>query len=80
MRRKSLLAALLLPLPFTALPVVAVLLGGTGSAGQRDLAINPVPVQQQADEAALNSHPLAYGISESPLNACPGESPSPIEG
>lgn len=80
MRRTSLLAALLLPLPFAALPVVAVLLGGASSAGESQLAINPAPIQQQADEAPAGVSPLAYGVSESPQQRCHGEAPVAIEG
>ena len=80
MRRTSLLAALLLPLPFTALPVVAVLLGGAGSVGERQLAINPAPIQQQAAEAPVSTSPLAYGVSETLRYGCHGEAPAAIEG
>lgn len=47
--RKKMLAAALLPLPFAAIPVFAVFLGGPSSA-DRDLAFESTPTFHMADD------------------------------
>lgn len=69
MRRKALIATLLLPLPFAALPLVGVLLGMTG--GSHTLVVDAPQREQlqiQFTVADPQVAPLAYGISD-PLHA-----------
>ncbi len=47
--RKKMLAALLLPLPFAAIPVFAVFLGGPSGA-DRDLAFESAPTFHMAED------------------------------
>ena len=49
MGRKSLIAVLLLPLPFAALPVAAVLLGHFEGTGTQELSIPPAGYESQLD-------------------------------
>ena len=80
MRKKSLIAALLLPLPFAALPVLAVLAAhfmSPGHAGK--VAINPVPVQQQIHETRTSGHAMAHSVAD-PFDGCSEDSPPPVEG
>lgn len=65
MRRKALIATLLLPLPFAALPLVGVLLGMTG--GSHALIVDERQVERlqiQFTVTETQVAPLAYGISD----------------
>lgn len=69
MRRKALIATVLLPLPFAALPLAGVLLGMGG--GPSNLAIESrtaVTSQVQVDLSTLQTIPLARGVTD-PLGA-----------
>ncbi len=71
MRRKALIATLVLPLPFAALPLAGVLLGMTG--GGHTIVVNAPVVEQrqmQHDARWTQPHPLAYGISDPFESGC----------
>lgn len=51
MARPGLVAALLLPLPFAALPLVAVLLGGPTFTGSAETAYAPITAPAIIDDA-----------------------------
>lgn len=71
MRRKALIATLLLPLPFAALPLAGVLLGMTG--GAQTIVVNAPQVEQrqmQQDVPWVEPNPLAYGISDPFESGC----------
>jgi len=69
MRRKALIATLILPLPFAALPLVGVLLGMTGSSPALIVDARQFEqLQSQFNVADTQVAPLAYGISD-PLRA-----------
>ena len=79
MRKKSLIAALLLPLPFAALPVLAVFVGHMGGdSGPSAVAINPVPIERQVDQMPASGRTLAHNVAD-PTSGCPGESLPPAE-
>lgn len=80
MRHKSLVAALLLPIPFAAMPVLAVFvshLDGSGSA--HGVALNPAPIQLQLEQIHTHGHTLAHNVADS-TSGCPGDSVPPFEG
>ncbi|MBA4180171.1 MAG: hypothetical protein C0506_06230 [Anaerolinea sp.] len=82
MRRNALIALLLLPLPFAALPVVGVLIGGANGPGEividAHVAEYGAPVWDLPEESA---GPLAYGVSEpSHFAGCEVASDLRIEG
>ncbi len=64
MAKSALIAAILLPLPFAALPLFAVLFSGSGPATVPDTAYAPitVPVRTDADSAARLSHAAGMTI------------------
>ena len=74
MQRKALIATLLLPLPFAALPLVGVLLGMTGSS--HTIVVDARQLEQRplyhdvpsAVSSGLSS--LAYGLSNPVENGC----------
>jgi hypothetical protein len=78
MQRKSLFAALLLPVPFAALPLAALLFTHVDST--------PAIIVRQ-DAAAtfrigpgLQVSPLTLNVADSPHKGCPDKSTPPIEG
>lgn len=79
MRRNALIAALLLPLPFAALPVVGVLLG---MSGPEEIVIDARVAEQAAPKWDLPAEvgSLAYGVSETSHWDCSDASVSRIEG
>ncbi len=80
MRHKSLIAALLLPVPFAALPVIAVMvsqLGGGG--GPTRIAINPAPIEQRLNQADTTGHTLAHNVTDTHAG-CSDEYLPPVEG
>ena len=65
MRRKALIATLLLPLPFAALPLVGVLLGMAGSSHTIIVDAREIgQLQSQLNLTGTQVAPLAYGISD----------------
>ncbi len=81
MRRNAFIAALLLPLPFAALPVVGVLIGMAGEPDE--IVIDARVAEQQApawDLPAASQGSLAYGVSDTSHPACGDASVSRIEG
>lgn len=86
MARKSVLTALLLPLPFAALPLLSVLVGHF-DADTGGLAVSePTPIQRQLDEmlrtndAYPSTGSLTYGITDPSLSSCDPGSTSTIDG
>ena len=72
MQRKVLIATLLLPLPFAALPLVGVLVGMGG--GARSVAVESRAVEQrqvQFDWPNTQVNPLAMGVSDPLRDGCP---------
>jgi hypothetical protein len=67
MHRKSMIAALLLPLPFAALPLLAFAVGHfSPSAAHPQLTITSVTIQQPANlENQAGHRTLAYGVTDS---------------
>jgi hypothetical protein len=67
MHRKSVIAALLLPLPFAALPLIAFAVGHfSPSPAHPQLTITSVSIQQPANiENGQAGHRLAYGVADS---------------
>lgn len=66
MKRWTLAAALVLPLPFAALPLIAVLLGGPSHAGgsEQSVAFEITPVDQPAAApAGAEATSLGFRIS-----------------
>lgn len=78
MRQKSWIAALLLPLPFAALPLIALAIGHfEGGSVTPELTVNPAPYEQQiGDGPAAVPHRLAYGSQAAP-DGCAGAASSP---
>ncbi|MEP7215244.1 MAG: hypothetical protein ABI782_03275 [Anaerolineaceae bacterium] len=71
MQHKALIATLLLPLPFAALPLVGVLLGMTG--GSPAVIVDAQQVEQLQSQFNLTNtqaNPLAYGISDPSHAGC----------
>jgi len=80
MRRKALIGALLLPLPFAALPVVAVLMGGLASnPGDQQLIQSPAPIHDTIVDSQGLGAALAYGVTESTYDGCSRDTVSNIE-
>lgn len=79
MRRNVFIAALLLPLPFAALPVVGVLVGGAGS---NEIVIDASMTQQapawDLPESIQSS--MAYGVADTSHRNCENASVPLIEG
>ena len=68
MHRKSMIAALLFPLPFAALPLIALAVGHFSPSTERpQLTINSVTIQHPAsiDGGATGHRTLAYGVTDS---------------
>ena len=83
MRHKSWIAAFLLPLPFAALPLLAVAFGHFDGGNPDRLTLNATPVQMQIGDgpvAPSQPHSLAYGITESSPDGCLTASNPTIEG
>jgi hypothetical protein len=80
MRQKSLIAALLLPLPFAALPVLAVFVNHFGGDSQSShLTVNPVPIERQIEQLQPTGHALAHNVAD-PSSGCLGDALPPVEG
>lgn len=56
MARPGLIAALLLPLPFAALPLVAVLMGGPTFNSENDAVYAPVAIHASDEDKAASAH------------------------
>jgi hypothetical protein len=72
MRRKAFIGALLLPLPFAALPVVAIFIGGSGAESHTlvvestgSTSVNVSTIVPPGAEA-----PLAYGVTGPHQGGC----------
>ena len=81
MRRNVMIAVMLLPLPFAALPVVGVLVGA--ATGPREIVIDARVAEYSAPEWDLprQSHgSLAYEVSEALPGGCGEVSALRIEG
>lgn len=79
MRRKALIGALLLPLPFAALPVLAVLMGGLVSSSAPDTLLQaPAAIQDTAADYPQPGSTLAYGLTEPSYEDCPRDTVSNI--
>jgi hypothetical protein len=77
MRRKAFLGALLLPLPFAVLPVVAISFGGSTQPGHTLVVQSPASDSVTISSlfpGATTADPLAYGITEPKPGGCGGES------
>jgi hypothetical protein len=78
MQRKSLFAALLLPVPFAALPLAALLFTTAHTT--------PAIAVQQDTTATIHiglgagAFPLTLNVADSPHPGCPDKSTPPIEG
>lgn len=79
MRRNALIAALLLPLPFAALPVIGVLLG---MSSPDEIVIDARVAEQSAPKWDLprDEGSLAYGVADTSKGDCADASVSRIEG
>ena len=86
--RRKMLGALLLPLPFAALPIAAVLFSAAPAATGDGLVVQtPQPLEQPVDAVANADQPvgatpdatLAYGVGSQPDNGC-GEYRPAVEG
>jgi len=77
MSGKSLAAALLLPLPFAALPLAALLFTADHT-GPRVAIREDMATIQLVPEGRVS--PLALNVAGSPRDGCPHASISPIEG
>ena len=80
MRRNAFIAALLLPLPFAALPVVGVLVGS--ASGPNEIVID-ASVTQQAPSWDLpdgTQASMAYGVADTSHRSCENASVPLIEG
>jgi hypothetical protein len=65
MRRKAFIGALLLPLPFAALPVVAMFFGGSGSQSHTLIVQSPASDSMTVSTLlpAVDTDSLAYGVT-----------------
>jgi hypothetical protein len=80
MRRKAFIGALLLPLPFAALPVLAVLMGGFASSSTNDALLQaPAPIQDAPVDQPHQGSALAYGVTEPTYDDCSRDTVSNIE-
>ena len=71
MRRKAMIATLLLPLPFAALPLVGVLLGMGGGSHTVVVDTRPAEARQiQLDSPKADAGSLAYGLSDPFQGGC----------
>ena len=72
MRRKAFIGALLLPLPFAALPVVAMLFGGSGGEAHTLVVQSPAADSMTVSTLlpAANTDPLAYGVGTPHEGGC----------
>lgn len=84
--RRKMLGALLLPVPFAALPIAAVFFSSTPAASEGLIVQTPMPLEQRAAAAASTEAPvdttggatLAYGIGDQ-TGECGGYPPA-VEG
>ena len=74
MRRRALIATLLLPLPFAALPLIGVLLGMSGGPETVVIDRRLVEDRQMRYNVPEPTHSLAYGAAELPQGGCEGAS------
>lgn len=73
MRRKALIATLLLPLPFAALPLVGVLFGMSGGPGTVIVDARRVEDRpMQFDTGPAQPDPVLYGIQGPFQGGCDG--------
>lgn len=71
MRRFALLSSLLLPLPFAALPLLAVLAGGVSGPASGDVVLNDrTPLEAPLSPASLEGT-LTQSLSGDPCDADP---------
>lgn len=81
MRRNAFIAALFLPLPFAALPVIGVLIGSASGPGEIVIDARVAEYGAPAWDLPDDGHgSLAYGVSESSRPECPDASALRIEG
>jgi hypothetical protein len=84
MRQKSWIAALLLPLPFAALPLIAVAYSHfQGPSGSSHVVLNSAPVELHIGDGPVLApahRSLAYGIAAPSADGCLGDTASPTEG
>ncbi len=86
MARKSVLTALVLPLPFAALPLLSLVVGHFSGGSGGLVVTEPVPVQRQLDQlqqddtSRLAGHSLSYGITDPSRSGCEVGSTSTIDG
>ena len=80
MRRNTFIAALLLPLPFAALPVVGVLVGHGGPSNEIVIDASVTKQAPAWDLPRTAEGSLAYGVADTSHNSCNGASVSLIEG
>ncbi|GMV86629.1 MAG: hypothetical protein AMXMBFR80_24840 [Dehalococcoidia bacterium] len=84
--KRKMLGALLLPLPFAALPIAAVMFSAKPVPGEGGLVVQtPMPFEQQAGQMAADlpaqsggESTLAYGVGSRAADCVEG--PSPYEG
>lgn len=81
MRRSVIIAAFLLPLPFAALPLASLLVGGPATEPTTELAtVTQIPASfDETGDIDARVDPLAYGLAEHDQFGC-DSSPSSIEG
>ncbi|MEO6398896.1 MAG: hypothetical protein ABIP13_10555 [Tepidiformaceae bacterium] len=79
MQRKVLIATLLLPLPFAALPIIGVLFGMGG--GARGFVVERAVEQRQMqfDSPNTRTNPLAMGVSDPLRDGCDGDAEARAE-
>ncbi len=84
--KRKMLGALLLPLPFAALPVAAVMFSATPAPGDGGLVVQtPIPIEQQTEQMAADlpglaggDSTLAYGVGSRAADCV--DNPTPYEG
>lgn len=84
--KRKMLGALLLPLPFAALPIAAVIFSAKPAPGDGGLVVQtPMPIEQQGSQVAADlpalsggDSTLAYGVG-SRADDCV-DTPAPYEG
>lgn len=72
MRRKAFIGALLLPLPFAALPVVAMFFGGSASQSHTFVVQSPAADSMTVSSLlpATSGDSLAYGVGSPHEGGC----------